>query len=86
MAEQKADWTVSGAKARFSEVVQRASSEGPQTGSRNGRDAVVVVSVEEWRRTKSRKGNLADFFANSPLKGSGIDLERVVDGPREVDL
>lgn len=86
MAEKQARWTLSGAKARFSEVVQRALLEGPQTVSRNGQEAVVVVSVEEWRRTRARQGNLAEFFANSPLRGSGIDLERVDDGLREIDL
>lgn len=85
MAKNRAEWTVSAAKARSSEVVQRALSEGPQTVSRNGRDA-VVVSVEEWRRKKARKENHAESFADSPLKGSGIDLERVDDGVREVDL
>lgn len=86
MMENRAEWTLSGAKARFSEVVERALSEGPQTVTRNGRDAVVVVSVKEWRRKSARKGNLAEFFAASPLKGSGINLERVDDVPREVDL
>lgn len=86
MAEKQTNWTFSGASARSSVVVQRALSEGPRTVSRHGRDAVVVVSVEEWRRKKARKGNLAKFFANSPLAGSGIDLERVDDGPREVDM
>lgn len=86
MAEHQADWTVSGAKAHFSEVVDRALSVGPQTVSRNGRNAVIVVAFEEWTRKTARKGNLAEFFAASPLRGSGIDLERVTDGPREIDL
>lgn len=86
MADQEADWTVSGAKAHFSEVVERALSAGPQTVSRNGRNAVVVVSFDEWRRKTARKGSLAEFFAASPLRGSGIDLERATDGPREIDL
>lgn len=86
MAEQRADWTVSGAKAHFSEVVERALSVGPQTISRDGRNVVVVVSFDEWRRGTARKGSLAAFFAASPLRGSGIDLERVTDGPREIDV
>lgn len=86
MAGPRADWTLSGAKAHFSEVVERALSAGPQTVSRNGRNAVVVVSFDEWKRKTARKGNLAEFFAASPLRGSGIDLDRVADGPREIDL
>jgi hypothetical protein len=35
---------------------------------------------------KKREGNLAEFFLNSPLRGADIDLERVKDQPREIDL
>jgi hypothetical protein len=33
-----------------------------------------------------RRGTLADFFAESPLRDSGLTLERPQDGPREIDL
>jgi hypothetical protein len=33
-----------------------------------------------------RKGTLADFFAASPLAGSGLKIERVKDEGREIDL
>jgi hypothetical protein len=45
-----------------------------------------VVSADEWERKTRRKGNLATFFAESPLPGSGLDRSRVKDGPREIDL
>ena len=79
-------WSVAEAKAKFSEVIERAKHEGPQTVTKNGRDAVVVVSAEEWKRASVRKGNLADFFHNSPLRGSGIDLERDKTPPRDIEL
>ena len=79
-------WTVAAAKAKFSEVIDRALSEGPQTVTRNGHRAVVVVSAEEWERKTRRHGNLAEFFAQSPLRGSGAKIERVKDGPRDLDL
>ena len=56
-------WTVAQAKAKFSEVIDRAMSEGPQTVTRKGRTAVVVVDAEEWNRKTKRVGTLADFFA-----------------------
>ncbi len=80
------DWTVASAKARLSEVIDRALTQGPQAVSRRGRRAVVVVSAEEWERKTRRTGSLAEFFAASPLKGSGIDLTRLPDGAREIDL
>ena len=79
-------WTVVEAKAKFSEVIDKARVSGPQTITKNGRIAVVVVSAEEWERKTRRAGNLAEFFAESPLRGAGLDLPRVKDGPREIDL
>ncbi|MBX9778668.1 MAG: type II toxin-antitoxin system Phd/YefM family antitoxin [Xanthobacteraceae bacterium] len=84
MADQR--WTVAEAKARFSELIDRANAKGPQTITRNGRTAAVIVSAEEWERKSRRKGNLAEFFAASPLRGSGLVVERAKDRPRKVDL
>jgi prevent-host-death family protein len=79
-------WTVAEAKAKFSEVIDRARSEGPQTVTRNGRNAVVIVATEEWDRKTRRTGNLAEFFASSPLRGSGLKIRRRKDRPRKIDL
>ena len=82
----KSVWTVAKAKARFSEVMDRAAAEGPQTVTRNGRKAVVVVAHEEWERRTKRKGSLVEFFMNSPLRGSGLKVARSKDMPRKIDL
>lgn len=79
-------WTVAEAKAKFSEVIDRAQSKGPQVVTRSGRRSVVVVSVEEWERKTKRVGNLAEFFASCPLRGSGLRVKRSKDGPRKVVL
>ena len=79
-------WTVAEAKAKFSEVVEHARSSGPQTVTRNGRAAVVVVGVEEWERKTKRSGNLAEFFAASPLRESGLEITRLKEHHRDVDL
>lgn len=79
-------WTVAEAKARFSELVERAQAEGPQTVTKHGREAVVVVSAEEWERKTHREGSLAEFFETSPLRESGIEIERKKDRPRKLDL
>jgi prevent-host-death family protein len=86
MSEDGAVWSVAQAKARFSEVLDRAISQGPQAITRNGRPAVVVVSVEEWTRKTARKVTLAEFFAHSPLRGSHLEIERAPGGVREVEL
>jgi prevent-host-death family protein len=79
-------WTVVQAKARFSELVDQARTQGPQTVTRHGRSCVVVVSVEEWEAKTRPIGNLAEFLAASPLAGSGMDITRVADGSRELDV
>jgi prevent-host-death family protein len=79
-------WTVAEAKAKFSELIELAQSEGPQTITRKGRKAVVVVSAEEWERKSRRTGNLAEFFAASPLGGSGLQIQRTKGGVRKIDL
>jgi prevent-host-death family protein len=79
-------WTVAEAKAKFSEMIDRALSHGPQTITRSGRIAVVVVDAEEWERKTKRIGNLAEFFAASPLRGSGLRIERPKKAPRKIRL
>ena len=79
-------WTVAEAKAKFGEVVEKARVSGPQIITKNGRIAVVVVSAEEWQRRTRRPGNLAAFFAESPLRGSGLKVPRKKHGPRSIDL
>ena len=80
------EWTVAKAKARFSEVIDRALSEGPQSITRRGRNTVIVVSAEEWERKTRRVGNLAEFFARSPLRQSGLEVERLTGGLRDPQL
>jgi prevent-host-death family protein len=79
-------WTVAEAKAKFSELIERARSRGPQTITRNGRSAAVLVSAEEWERKTKRSGNLAEFLAASPLRASGLVIDRSKDKPRDVEL
>lgn len=42
------NWPLQDAKNRFSEVVRRAKSEGPQTVTVHGRRAAVVLSAEDY--------------------------------------
>ena len=80
-----ATWTLAGAKARLSEVVDRAQA-GPQTITRNGKPSAVIVSVEEWARKTIRKGSLAEFLLASPLSGSDLEVDRRHDTPLDADL
>jgi prevent-host-death family protein len=79
-------WTVARAKAKLSEVIEQARTQGPQAITRNGRRAAVVVSAEEWERRTQRVGSLAEFFAASPLRGSGLSARRSKDRLRKTGL
>jgi len=79
-------WTVAQAKAKLSEVLDQAEAHGPQVITRNGRKTAVIVSANEWERRTRRAGSLADFFAASPLRGSGLILKRSKNRLRKTDL
>jgi prevent-host-death family protein len=86
MPAQK-EWQIQDAKARFSELVRLARERGPQRVTKHGRAAVVVVAAEEYDRlSMPKRGSLVQFFAKSPLRGSGIRLDRGRDYGRAVDL
>jgi antitoxin Phd len=83
------EWQLQDAKARFSEVFRLAREQGPQRVTKHGREAVVIVPAEEYARLTepaAGQGSLVDFFAASPLRGSGIDLNRRRDFGRAIDL
>lgn len=81
-------WLLQDAKARFSELVRRVRSEGPQRVTVHGRDEVVVVSAEEFRRLKGDRTGEALIAAmqaspyrdidiappRAPMKVRGVDL------------
>jgi antitoxin Phd len=78
------DWQLQQAKAKFSELVQRAIEDGPQTVTRRGKPAVVVVAAEEFERLRELTPTLKDLLLECPLEG--IDLERPRDYGREIDF
>jgi len=70
-------WTVAEAKAKFSELLDKAKSEGPQRITKHGRTTAVIVAAELWEQKANRKGNLAEFLAASPLRSSGVKLKHI---------
>jgi prevent-host-death family protein len=76
-------WKLEDAKNRFSEVVRRAASEGPQFVTKHGREAAVVMGVEEYRRL-TQPVDLVDFLSESPLAVALEAGELVLDRPREL--
>jgi antitoxin Phd len=80
-------WKLEDAKARFSEVVRLARTEGPQRVSVRGKDAVVVMSVEALARLMPPEpGHVPLVTFMEGLRLDGLDLTRTVDEERDVDL
>ena len=79
-------WQLQDAKNRFSELVEKAISLGPQTVTKRGIETVVVLSVDEYKKLTKPKSSLVDFFKNSPLKDAELDIERGKGLSREVEI
>lgn len=45
-----ATWKLYEAKARFSELMEATIKKGPQVVTLRGREAAVLVPIEEWQR------------------------------------
>ena len=79
-------WALQDAKNRFSELVDTAAREGPQTITRRGKDTAVLMSVDQFQNLTSSGDSLVDFLRGSPLKGVDLDVSRDHDTGREVAL
>lgn len=81
-------WRLQDAKARFSELVRRAHSDGPQHVTLHGRDAVVVVDADEFNRLQgARTGELLiEALQASPHREIEIEPRRSAMPVRTVKL
>jgi antitoxin Phd len=77
-------WQIQEAKAKFSELVQKAIDEGPQTVTRRGKDIVVVVSAQQFELMKKRQIDLKDLLPY--LAPDEAYLERDKSLSRDVEL
>ncbi|MGH9040689.1 MAG: type II toxin-antitoxin system prevent-host-death family antitoxin [Acidimicrobiia bacterium] len=76
-------WALQDAKQRFSELVDRARSEGAQIVTRRGREVVVVLAVERYRELVGDGNRFKEFLLAGPdlsqLEIVRSDAGRVVD-------
>ena len=78
-------WQIQHAKARLSEVIQRACSEGPQMITRHGADRAVVLSIEEYRALIAHKPDFKEYLLGGP-KVDDFSIERDRDTGRDIEL
>jgi prevent-host-death family protein len=79
-------WLLREAKAHFSELVRRVRSEGPQHVTVHGKDEVVVISAEEFRRLKGDQtgAELIAAMQASPYREVDLTAERAPMPVRDV--
>jgi prevent-host-death family protein len=70
-------WQLQEAKNNLSEVVQRAMTEGPQTITRHGKPAAVVVSAADYGRRMGRE-RLSRVLRACPVKGWKVERSQDV--------
>lgn len=78
-------WQLQAAKQHFSELVERARREGPQVVTKHGKEAVVVVSAEDYRQLRGGGPSFLEFIQSGP-DFDALDLNRVEDRGRDVEL
>jgi len=80
-------WQMQTAKARFSDVVRSAKSDGPQDITVHGKSVAVVLSRELFDRLSGNAQSLVQFMQASPLFGMDeVVFERDQSLTREMAL
>lgn len=77
-------WPLQDAKAKFSELVNKCLTEGPQMVTRRGAPAVVIIPATEYEKTQKKRESLKDFLLRAPRVE--LDVERAKDLGRDIDL
>jgi antitoxin Phd len=80
-----ATWQVQEAKTRFSELIERARTEGPQTITRHGAARAVVLSIEDYHALAAHKPDFKAHLLGGP-KFDDFSVARDRDSGCNVDL
>ena len=79
------EWLLADAKNRFSELVNRALSEGPQRVRRRD-DAVVVLALRDYERLTGDRPSFKQFLMGQGPSFQRLDLKRDRSPMRDVKL
>ena len=74
------EWSIRDAKDHLSELVE-AAQRAPQAITRRGRQAVVVLSKNDYERLHRQLEPLTQFFARAGLED--VEIERVKAAARD---
>lgn len=79
-------WQLKEAKNKLSEIIRKAQEEGPQTITKHGMDAVVVLSMADYKSLMKPNTTLVQFMAKSPLAEFETKVNRDNSMGRETDF
>ena len=77
-------WKLAEAKNKFSEVVNLALHNEPQTVSRRGEN-VIIISEKSYKKLHGKEQSFFNFLFNAPGL-EGVDLSRDKTAIRKIDL
>ncbi len=77
-------WQLQDAKARFSELFSEVLSSGPQYVSRRGKETIVLIREEDYRKLNGETSSFLEFLFSAPK--AELDCTRQNDYGRPVDL
>lgn len=69
-------WQLQDARSHFKDLFDRALAKGPQRVTRHGKEAVIVVSEEEWRQVTRNVPAFGKLLAASPLRDEELPPRR----------
>lgn len=79
-------WQLQEAKGKFSEVVKRAQSQGPQNITVHGEPVAVLMSRRDYLKLSQPKPSLVELLRASPLVGSDLKISREQTPTRKIKL
>jgi antitoxin Phd len=79
-------WQLQEAKSRFSELVERAIKQGAQTVTKHGKPAVVVVSAEEYDRSRTPRRSLIEALRQCPEDLTALVGKRSKEPARKIKI
>ena len=78
-------WQVQDAKARLSEVIDRAQTDGPQMITRHGSERAVLMSAEDYRALLAGKPGFKAYLLGGP-KVDDFEIDRDRDTGRSIEF
>lgn len=69
-------WPLQEARSHLRDVIDSALTQGPQRITRHGKQAVVVVSEEEWERRPGSGRSFGELLAACPLDAKDLPPRR----------